>query len=335
MNRCVTIVIGWQFGSEAKGKVIQYLAKEFDIAVRWWSPNAWHTVVTSDTTYKLQQIPATFLHKNCALYIGAWAVIDQEILERELLLPWIKERLMVDNTCIMITNEHKESESDIIHSIWSTWKWCWAALINRIQRKNFQLAQDALKNICTLWDVSYEVNKGIDNNKNILLEWCQWFGLSLYHGTYPYVTSRDTTAWGLLAEIGISPLVVKDIILVIRTYPIRVAWNSWPMYNEISWDTLSSRIWKKVIERTTVTNNIRRIWEFDIDIVKKAILINRPTQIALQFLNYLFPTDEGKTQRIDLSNEAKTYILHLEEDIWVPITLIWTWIHEQEIIDRR
>jgi len=49
-----------------------------------------------------------------------------------------------------------------------------------------------------------------------------------------------------------------------------------------------------VEERTTVTNNIRRVAKIDLEIIKKAIIINRPTQIALQFLNYLFPQDEDK-----------------------------------------
>ncbi len=48
-------------------------------------------------------------------------------------------------------------------------------------------------------------------------------GLSLYHGIYPYITSRDTTAAGCLAEAGISPGRVRKVIMVCRTYPIRVA----------------------------------------------------------------------------------------------------------------
>ena len=73
---------------------------------------------------------------------------------------------------------------------------------------------------------------------------------------------------------------------------------------------------------TTVTGKVRRVAEFDREIVKKAILVNRPTQIALQFLNYLFPNDEGVQKREDLSPESREYIIALECELQVPITLI-------------
>jgi adenylosuccinate synthase len=75
--------------------------------------------------------------------------------------------------------------------------------------------------------------------------------------------------------------------------------------------------------------------EFDAEIVKKAILINRPTQLALQFLNYLYPLDEGKTSWDALSADAKEYIDHLERAFGVPVTLIGTGQSNEAMIDRR
>src|SRR5438445_1583364 len=60
------------------------------------------------------------------------------------------------------------------------------------------------------------------NRKRVLLEGTQGTGLSLYHGNYPHVTSRDTTVAGCLAEAGISPSRVRKVVIVCRTYPIRV-----------------------------------------------------------------------------------------------------------------
>src|SRR3989344_5775473 len=87
MKGKVTIVIGGQFGSEAKGKVISFLANEFDIAVRTGSPNAGHTVFKDGEIYRLQQIPATFVNKKCVLYIGAGALINPDILKKRLSTP--------------------------------------------------------------------------------------------------------------------------------------------------------------------------------------------------------------------------------------------------------
>ena len=67
MKGKITIVIGGQFGSEAKGKVISFLANEFDIAVRTGSPNAGHTVFKNGEVYRLQQIPATFVNTKLCL----------------------------------------------------------------------------------------------------------------------------------------------------------------------------------------------------------------------------------------------------------------------------
>lgn len=334
MKGKVTVVIGGQFGSEAKGKVVSFLANEFDIAVRTGAPNAGHTVFREKEVYRLQQIPATFANERCVLCIGAGALIDPDILRREIEYTGAKDRLFIDPQAGIIEEKHLLQEGDLVQNIGSTGKGCGAALVDRIWRKDFNLAKDVLKDF-QIADIAGILNQGIDDGKNVLVEGTQGFGLSLYHGTYPFVTSRDTTAANFLAEVGISPRLVDEIILVIRTYPIRVAGNSGPLPNEISWGELSNRIGKKVEERTTVTGKVRRIAEFDIGIVKKAILVNRPTQIALQFLNYLFPKDEGKNSWNSLSPEAKVYIEDMERDLGIPITLIGTGESNDAMIDRR
>ena len=334
MKGKVTIVIGGQFGSEAKGKVISFLADEFDIAVRTGSPNAGHTVFKDGEIYRLQQIPATFVNKKCVLYIGAGALINPDILRKEVEHTNTKERLFIDPQAGIIEEKHLLQEGELVQKIGSTGKGCGAALADRIWRKDFKLAKDVLKDF-QIVDIAEMINQEIDESKNVLVEGTQGFGLSLYHGIYPFVTSRDTNAANFLAEAGISPLLASEIILVIRTYPIRAAGNSGPLPNEITWKELSDRIGKEVQETTTVTKKIRRVAEFDIGIVKKAISVNRPTQIALQFLNYLYPLDENKKTWDSLSQEAKIYIESLERDLGVPITLIGTGQSNEAMIDRR
>ena len=66
---------------------------------------------------------------------------------------------------------------------------------------------------------TYEVVfDALSANKRILIEGTQGTGLSLYHGQYPYVTSRDTTVSGCLSEVGIAPNRVRRVIMVCRTY---------------------------------------------------------------------------------------------------------------------
>lgn len=330
----VTVVIGGQYGSEAKGKVISYFAPEIDVAVRTGAPNAGHTVIYNHQTYRLQQIPATVLNEKCVLCIGAGGLIDPEILEREIIQTNCDDRLIIDPQAGIIEPRHSAQESELKKTIGSTGKGCGAALINRIWRKEFKLAKDVLAQH-KIASVANYINQAIDNGKHILVEGTQGFGLSLYHGDYPFVTSRDTSAANFLAESGLSPRLVTDIVLVIRTYPIRVAGNSGPLKNETTWATISDHVGRPTTELSTVTQKIRRVARFDPDLVKRAIQINRPTQIALQFLNYEFPKDENATNWSELSDDAKRYIQQLEKDLCVPITLIGTGADPEAMIDRR
>jgi adenylosuccinate synthase len=334
MKGNVTVVIGGQFGSESKGKVISFLADEVDVAVRTGSPNAGHTVFNNGKEYRLQQIPATFTNQKCILCIGAGSLIHPGTIRKEVDDTGTKSRLFIDPQAGIIEEKHLAREKEIIRTIGSTGKGCGAALSDRIMRQDFKLAKDVLKEF-QIAKVSNILNRSIDEGKSVLVEGTQGFGLSLYHGEYPFVTSRDTCAANFLAEAGISPRLATEIILVIRTYPIRVAGNSGPLPNETTWKDLSLRIGKEVEEKTTVTQKVRRVAEFDTKIVKDAILINRPTQIALQFLNYAFPQDEGKNSWESLSEEAKKYIERMESDLGVPITLIGTGRTNEAMIDRR
>src|SRR5437667_411509 len=88
-------------------------------------------------------------------------------------------------------------------------------------------------------NVSQEANLALDRGKKVLVEGTQGFGLSLYHSdSYPKATSRDTTVAGFLSEIGLSPLLVTEIVLVFRTFPIRVAGEQAGPLNEITWEIL-------------------------------------------------------------------------------------------------
>lgn len=292
-------------------------------------------VVKGQKEYRLRQIPATFLNKNCSLFIGAGALIDPEVLAAEVAETGTQDRIIIDPQAGILEKKHCEQEGELVANIGSTGKGCGAALVDRIWRKDFKLAGEVLKDNYRIENVAGLLAKAVDDGKRILVEGTQGFGLSLYHGIYPYVTSRDTTAANFLAEAGLSPLTVKDIVLVIRTFPIRVAGPSGPLKGETSWDVLTNKLGKEVIEMTTVTGKVRRVAKFDPEIVKEAIAINRPTQIALQFLNYLFPDDEGKAKWEELSSEAKTYVETLEKELGVPITLVGTGKAETAMILRE
>lgn len=85
------------------------------------------------------------------------------------------------------------------------------------------------------------LNQFVDHNKPIMLEGTQGALLSLHHSYWPKATSRDTNAAVWLSEAGLSPLSVRHIYGVARTFPIRVAGDSGPLSGtEISWDEVTA-----------------------------------------------------------------------------------------------
>ncbi len=73
----------------------------------------------------------------------------------------------------------------------------------------------------------------------MIVEGTQGTFLSLYHGTYPFVTSRDTTAAGVISEVGVSPRLVSDIVLVFKAYVTRVGAGELP--GELSMEEVIAR----------------------------------------------------------------------------------------------
>ena len=130
----------------------------------------------------------------------------------------------------------------------------------------------------------------LSKRERIIIEGTQGFGLSLLHTPYyPYATSRDTTAAAFVSEAGLSPMDVDDVVLVIRTYPIRVGGNSGPLPNETDWQSISEGSSQKFAlqEFTSVTKTIRRVAKFDHEIVCNSIIVNNPSRIVLNHLDYI------------------------------------------------
>jgi adenylosuccinate synthase len=79
-----TVIVGAQWGDEGKGKIVDLLAQESNLVCRYQGgPNAGHTIVVGDETYKIRQIPSGIIRgKACA--IGAGCVVDPEVLIAEI-----------------------------------------------------------------------------------------------------------------------------------------------------------------------------------------------------------------------------------------------------------
>ncbi len=312
----VSIVVGGQYGSEGKGKVAHYFAKEqgATCAVRCGGPNSGHTVVVNETPYIFQHLPTASIIPSVKNFLCAGSYIHIKTLQNEIAkinLP--QDKLFIDEHAVIINDNHKELESQekLTARIGSTGCGLGAAVMARIQRReDIVLAKDVRELQPYICNVASKLREALSQNERIIIEGTQGFGLSVLHSPhYPYATSRDTTAAGFLSECGLSPLDVDDIILVIRAFPIRVAGNSGPLDNETTWEAIqhAGKHATDLTELTTVTKRPRRVAHFSPDIVLKAIESNHPTKIVLNHID-LFET--GVTQA-----HAEKYIRNIEEKL--------------------
>jgi adenylosuccinate synthase len=171
--------------------------------------------------------------------------------------------------------------------------------------------------------VAEEVNAAASLGKKILIEGTQGFGLSVFHSSeFPKATSRDTTAAGFLSEVGVSPLLVSEIVMVLRTFPIRVAGiQAGTLKNETTWEALEreSKYPHSIAEFTSVTKKLRRVARFDWELASEAVRYNRPTRLAINGLDYLDFDNYRVTSVSKLSGKAMSFLNDVASRLLVPI----------------
>jgi len=341
--KLVDIIIGMQFGSEGKGKIAALLAPQYGAAVRVGAPNAGHSIIHKDVLYKMRSIPCAWVNPKCQLYIGAGGLINLDVLNKELKqIPreyLIERRLRIDINAGVVTQDdiHQEELAGMYEGIGSTCEGIGVAMARKVLRRNNPItAKDVPELQPYMTNVSGELNESIDANVPIMLEGTQGFGLSLNHGYYPYVTSRDVLASSILGECGLAPRTVRRVIGVMRTYPIRVHGNSGPMgADELTWEDVARESgYKSLSEKTTVTGRVRRVSRINWDLLVACVQANKPTEIALMFLDYIDAGDRGKNSWADLSQKSKDFVIETECKLGVPVTILSTGPRPEETIFR-
>lgn len=348
-SRLVDVVVGGQYGSEGKGHIVSYLAHEYGVLIRVGGPNAGHTIKRqSGETYVHHQLPSgTLTNPQARLVIAPGAVIRVDKLLSEIGECEVGvDRLVIDEQAVVIRDEDIEAEADLERRISSTRQGVGAATARRILERggDVTLARDVPELTHYVGRAQDVLASAYADGTPILLEGTQGTGLSLYHGSYPHVTSRDTTAAGCLAEAGISPLKVRRVVMVVRSHPIRVAnaseGTSGPMTNELDWSDVAVRSGLdetalRAAEKTSTTRRDRRVAEFDWALLRKAAVLNGPTDLALTFADYLDKRNSDARRFAQLTDATIRFIEEVEDVAAAPVSLISTRFHERSIIDRR
>ena len=333
-----SILVGGAWGDEGKGKCITYLCdndKPDIIARAGVGPNAGHSVEIHGEKYGLRLTPSGFVHTGARMLIGAGVLVDPEVFmhEMEYLNKYnVRDRTFVDYRCAIIENKHKEQDqaSDYLkNKIGSTGTGCGPANSDRVMR-TIKLAEQYEELEDYLTNVPQEVNDALDDDKEVFIEGSQGFGLSLYYGTYPYVTSKDTTASTFAADGGVGPTRIDEVIAVFKSYITRV--GEGPFATEITQEKAEEM---GIEEYGTVTGRRRRVGLFDMELARESCMINGATQIALTCVDKLFPNCENVTDNSKLPGEFKKFIEEIEGETGVPVTIISTGPDLEDTIDLR
>jgi len=330
---CTVVVCGF-FGDTGKGKLVSYLAlhDKLDIAVRAGvGPNAGHTVVYQGKRYVMRMLPSAFVYEKCRLLIGPGVLVDPEVFLKEVETVNADGRAGLDPQCAIIEPKHKEADrrGHLAKKVGTTGTGCGPANADRALRIA-KLARDIPELQKYLVDVPLEVNTALDEGKKVLIEGSQGTYLSLYHGTYPYVTSKDVTASAACSDVGVGPTRVDDIIVVFKAYVTRVGGG--PLPNELSWEEAERLGWA---ERASVTGRRRRSAPFNYELAKRAVMLNGATMAAITKMDVLYPECSGAREYDELPRGAKEFVEKVEKAIGIPVSFIGTGPGVWDIIDRR
>lgn len=281
----IDVVVGGQFGSEAKGTVAARLIDRHAldgtrISVRVGGPNAGHTVIDhGGNTLRLRQVPVGVVFPDCLLGIAAGSEIDLDVLWSEVKMlegcgHEVRSRLYADPGASILEPWHIQAEhhNNLTDRLGSTSKGIGAVRASRIMREAKTVAQlhnDQTRDLFHVMEVAPLVRAAQYAN----FEGTQGYGLGLHTQFYPFATSGDCRAIDVLAQVGISPWDPKvqwiEPWVVFRPYPIRVAGNSGPLKDETSWEGLGLEP-----EFTTVTKKMRRVGGWDLDLARAAMIEN-------------------------------------------------------------
>lgn len=320
------VVTGGQFGSEAKGHVAAALADKVEgqfMAIRTGGPNAGHTAYDAEGhKFVFRQLPvaaATRPHTIAA--IGAGSEINLEVLKAELTVLPDHGEVTIDGSATILTEEHMEQEAGMRSRIGSTAKGIGAARAARIMRTAAPASEFGYND-----HVSWQAEQILARNGTVMLEGTQGYGLGLHTPYYPFTTSADCRPVDQLSQAGISPWSASELAiwLVVRTYPIRVAGNSGPLYRELTWDYLSTLSGGHIqAEKTTVTQLIRRVGGWDKALFRNALhecgligVLDRRlvphAHIALTFADYIDPSIAGSTDPLTVlaSSKLQAFVEH-------------------------
>ncbi len=317
-------LVGCQFGDEGKGKIIDYLSKDFDINIRFnGGENAGHTVVVGDKTIKYHLVPAGFLGAKTVVISNGVVINLRKLVEEINFLKQFKSNfdLKISEMAHIVTELHFKRDRYLEQLrgaglIGTTLKGIGPAYeskfgrygirlvdfrnVNRLKEnldllsKIYQipydekyidsLVQDYNQIKSYLFDTRSYLETELEAGKTALFEAAQGTFIDVESGTYPFVTSSHTTSGGVTVGTGLSPKYFSKFIGVAKAYTTRVGEGMFP--TEI-FGTDADKLRRLGNEFGATTGRPRRVGYLDIPMLRRAVKLNSLDYLALTKVDVL------------------------------------------------
>jgi len=345
MNSCI---VGLQWGDEGKGKIVDILAENHDIVVRYnGGANAGHTVVVGDDKFALHLLPSGAIRPNIICVIANAVVVDPETLLEEIETLAQKNitlthRLLISENAHIVLDYHKKEdrlreESLGKYKLGTTIQGigpCYADKVGRSHAlrmcdlrdlKNLRaklhtitdyknkifaalynsepISPDKIFEKCKSYadkllpfttDTTEFLHRSIAAGKSVLFEGAQGTLLDIDHGTFPFVTSSNSSALGISTGSGVPVKMLDKFIGVAKAYSTRVGAGPFPTEQD---NQIGQYIRDKGSEYGTTTGRPRRCGWFDAVAVSYSITIGAIDSVALMHLDTLTGLNEVKICR--------------------------------------
>lgn len=284
------ILVGLQYGDEGKGKVVDSIAENYNIVVRFnGGNNAGHTVQFDGGKLKLHSIPSGIAHDSVQNIIGKGCVVNPSELCAEIqrvqmtLGRTIEPRhLVISKDCAVITPEFIADDINKSQTLIGTTGRGIGPTYSAKHARTATKLQDVIFNYPMLEpylaDTDQIIWTALEVNKDILAEGAQGTWLDIDHGQYPYVTSCNTLASHACTILGVGINYVRDIFGVFKAYTTRVGEG----YLENEWDRSLdqySNIFNN--EVGTTTGRSRRCGPLNLFDLNRAIKMNGVTKLIM------------------------------------------------------
>jgi adenylosuccinate synthase len=336
------VILGLQWGDEGKGKIVDFLAANYQVVARFQGgPNAGHTLQFDHIKHVLHQVPSGIFRPDIKNVIGNGVVLDPVVFRRE--IDGLKQygvepfyNLYLSKRTQLILPTHRLLDAAYEHSaghqrIGSTLRGIGPAYQDKIARSGVRLGDivlplfeekyqrlrkrhiDLLNHLqysydlapmeaeffdsieflkkFKLIDTDYFINQCLQSNEAVLAEGAQGSLLDIDFGSYPFVTSSNTTCAGVCTGLGLPPSRIGKVYGIFKAYCTRVGEGPFP--TELV-DETGDLLRQVGMEFGATTGRPRRCGWLDLPALKYAIMVNGVSSLIMMKADVLSAFDEIK-----------------------------------------